>query len=171
MFRDKDVPMDGYYVATPGDGVLTHLFGGEALEGVCFTRDQLKHLKSLYGYEDTIDKELVDDARVKHASNHIAAVADWHKKHPRPTSWDGKPPELEPFNEKDITTFVKAGGQLGMLRRAQRDGLRVMAFLAKYCQGEDPVKVVARLASDAGYDVDPGIMDWVEEVPEDDPEP
>ena len=49
--------------------------------------------------------------------------------------------------------FQLAGAQLYMAREASADGLRVMAWLARFLRpGDDPVQFVAQLAANAGMD-------------------
>ena len=53
-----------------------------------------------------------------------------------------------------------------MHRHWKRDGLRVMAFLAKHLeQGQDPVKFVAQLAIEAGFD-EPDDYNWIFDLDE-----
>jgi hypothetical protein len=49
------------------------------------------------------------------------------------------------------------------MRYAERDGLRLVAWLARFtASGADPLKAVIELASAAGWDVDPSDFDWAE---------
>lgn len=60
-----------------------------------------------------------------------------------------------------INNFMQAGADRNMFRHASSDGLRMVAWIAKYCEPEeDPVKVLIRMASDAGLDVDPSDFSW-----------
>lgn len=50
----------------------------------------------------------------------------------------------------------EVGADRNMLRYAAHDGLRIMAWLARSAEtGEDPLKLVIRMAIDQGFDVDP----------------
>lgn len=52
------------------------------------------------------------------------------------------------------TALENAGDIRNLMRYADIDGLRVMAFLSRYLEpGEDPVRLLQNALSDAGYDV------------------
>lgn len=60
-----------------------------------------------------------------------------------------------------VREFMQAGADRNALRRAEADGLRLVAWLARYVpSGEDPLKTLIQVASDAGFDVDPEDFDW-----------
>lgn len=53
------------------------------------------------------------------------------------------------------TNFVRTGSIRNLFRHANSDGLRIMAFLSKFCEpGEDPVQLIARVLADQGYDIE-----------------
>lgn len=63
--------------------------------------------------------------------------------------------------EKETNAFLEAGSRRNLYRHAEDDGLRVIAFIAGYLsQGEDPVKLIAQMCIDSGYDIEPEIVDW-----------
>lgn len=48
----------------------------------------------------------------------------------------------------------RAGATRNLFRAAEQDGLRCMAFLARYCEeGQDPVQLVAAGLAELGFDV------------------
>jgi hypothetical protein len=48
-----------------------------------------------------------------------------------------------------------------LMRAAEHDGLRILAWLARHAEpGEDPLKLVVRMASDVGCDIDPADESW-----------
>jgi hypothetical protein len=70
---------------------------------------------------------------------------------------------LYKFSE-ETNSLLKAGAERNVFRHAESDGLRMIAFVARYLsQGEDPVKFLAQLCIDAGFDVDPKIVEWSRE--------
>lgn len=72
---------------------------------------------------------------------------------------------------EDPRPLYQAGADRNMLRYAEADGLRMIGFVAKFCEtGEDPLKTIVRMAIDAGYDVDPEDVSWAEEE-NDEPKP
>jgi hypothetical protein len=72
--------------------------------------------------------------------------------------------------------LLQSGADVSMMRHAETDGLRIMAWLARYVEaGEDPLKTVVGAMVDAGFDVEPADADWAndgeEEEEEEDDEP
>lgn len=60
--------------------------------------------------------------------------------------------------------LLQAGADRAMFREAELDGLRIVAWLAKYVEpGRDPMKTIVRMAIDAGFDVDPSDVEWIEQ--------
>ena len=59
--------------------------------------------------------------------------------------------------------LMQAGAIRNALREASCDGLRMLAWLAKYVPaGEDPVKTLVQLAVEAGFDVPSEDIEWTE---------
>jgi hypothetical protein len=57
--------------------------------------------------------------------------------------------------------FVQAGTDRNVMRHAEFDGLRMMAWLAQYVEpGQDPLRTLVQLAIEAGIDVMPEDVDW-----------
>ncbi|HZL96042.1 MAG TPA: hypothetical protein VFB99_20460 [Vicinamibacterales bacterium] len=66
---------------------------------------------------------------------------------------------------EDPRAFMQAGADRDVFRHAELDGLRLLAWIARYVPpGEDPLKSLVMLASDAGWDVDPDDVAWAEGV-------
>jgi len=74
--------------------------------------------------------------------------------------------------EPDDNSLVQARNETASLRLAQRDGLRIIAWLSKFCEpGQDPLKVIVPLLSEAGYGVEPEDLDWAEREDNEDWDP
>ena len=59
--------------------------------------------------------------------------------------------------------LLDAGALRNVFRRAEHDGLRMVAWLARYLdQGEDPMKFLVQAVIDAGGEVDPEDVEWVQ---------
>jgi len=57
--------------------------------------------------------------------------------------------------------MMQAGADRNAIRHAQEDGLRLVAWLASYLEpGEDPLRLLVRLVSRAGYDVGAEDFEW-----------
>lgn len=68
-------------------------------------------------------------------------------------------------NRTDLLKALDHG--CNMFRHAEHDGLRVIAWLAKYLeQGQDPLKEIVKMVVDRGYDVNPSDVAWAEEEEE-----
>jgi hypothetical protein len=64
---------------------------------------------------------------------------------------------------KDPSVLLQAGADVGTFRCAEEDGLRMVAWIAKFASpGEDPLKVLVRMAADAGLDASSD-LEWAEE--------
>jgi hypothetical protein len=62
---------------------------------------------------------------------------------------------------KDPRAFLQAGADRNAMRHASSDGLRLLAWIAKFVPpGGDPVKTLVQIASEAGFDVDPSDLTW-----------
>lgn len=61
--------------------------------------------------------------------------------------------------------MMQAGADRNLMRHAEADGVRIVAWLAKAMRGTsgvDPLREVVRLAIDAEWDVDPADVEWAE---------
>jgi len=154
----KPYTSTGTVVATKSDIWSFELLGGETFQGVGFTKTQVENLWKFYGFpgdnkpherkgQDAYEASVTVDAKHKEInSSHIPGMR--HEKYSIP-SW-------EKLREAAIhtTNFVNTGSVRNLFRHADLDGLRIMAFLSKFCEpGEDPVQLVARALADQGYDV------------------
>jgi len=67
--------------------------------------------------------------------------------------------------------LLQAGADRNLFRHAEVDGLRIVAWFAKYLEpGEDPLRwLIQRLAEVGAYDLDPNDVEWANgEEPEED---
>jgi hypothetical protein len=61
----------------------------------------------------------------------------------------------------DPRALLQAGADRNMIRHAEHDGLRLIAWLARHVPaGEDPLKSLVLAAVDAGWDVSPEDASW-----------
>lgn len=145
----------GNICATPSDVNMIALLGGKRQNGVSFTRDQLRSLERLYGFNLTgAGNHAVKYAEERHAEAVEAYqaymddpdISDWKKQGRR---------SPEPPKTDQISRFIVAGSERNLFRVVQEDGLRVMAFLSKFLeQGQDPVKLLVQIMDGAGFDVE-----------------
>lgn len=146
----------------PSDADLIAMFGGERIDGVTWTIDQVRALETLYGFNVAASvAEAVAYAEQAHAAE-VAARAERNAKRDR---WQAQEPPVPPVDRAGIANMQRAGDLLSLSRRARVDGLRLIAAIAPHLDpGADPVRLLCRLLADAGYDLteDP---DWYEETP------
>lgn len=152
-------PGVGCSTDTPTTADMAALLGRTTFEGVAFTRDQFERLLKFYGFT-RVDAE-VEASRQSHAN----AVKKFEEEYAKADEWKRRNMQRpKDFDPRGIAAFFTAGRDTGCFREARTDGLRVMAFISKYLQpGEDPVKLVIQMASEAGFDVDPEAYGWATE--------
>jgi hypothetical protein len=134
---------DGSYTTTPMAAAMMTLLGaGMKSGGVTFSRSETKALAKLYGFKPEAPRQRPPKPEPPHPgplnfreeNDYKAALKTW----------------------KDPREFFQAGANRDLLRHAEHDGLRLIAWLAKYVhEGSDPLKTLIQLAVDAGWDVDP----------------
>lgn len=155
----------GALVTTPRTAAMIQLLGtGLHHEGVAFSNDEFKRIKRLYGFveEPPHEKPSPPPApnRSDFDSHHAYEIAQREHEElvKRIDKWE------------DPRAFLQAGADRNALRHAQADGMRLLAWLAKYIsQGEDPLRVLIQLASDSGWDVDPADVEWASEIEDERP--
>jgi len=70
--------------------------------------------------------------------------------------------KLYGFTVEQQDTLKQAGADRNLFRHAEHDGLRIIAWLAKFVEpGTDPLKTVVQLAIDSGLDVSPTDIEWI----------
>ena len=81
------------------------------------------------------------------------------------------PPKEGRDQSQKVEDFHQAGADRNLIRHANLDGLRLVAWLAKFVdEGKDPLAFLVRVMLDAGYDVDIEDTMWVEGTPDDPPD-
>jgi len=149
-----DQPRTGH--TTPRAEQITQLLGGASRhEGVVISRDEKKHLDKLYGFVEEQPQPrpprptAPDRADYTKAYEYSDALKEYERRVKCWESWE------------DPRAFFEAGATRNMFRHASHDGLRIMAWLAKFVEaGSDPLKTVVRMAIDSGCDVDPSDVTW-----------
>ena len=155
----KRPQVDGASVTAPSAETTIGLLGpGMTYSGIAFTRDETRALNKLYGFkaekpnqrppkpERRPDPEGTPEYKRWQAdAAHKEAVAAWER-------WT------------DPMPFMQAGADRNVARHAEHDGLRLIAWLAKFVPGgEDPLKTLVQLAAEVGWDVDAQDIAWAED--------
>lgn len=146
-------------VTTPAAAIFIKLLGvGVTCGPVVFSKAQHQSLARLYGFtQEQPNKKPPPPEEPKREDFDVEykyqdAVRQHKLAMERHAKWE------------DPRPLYQAGADRNMLRNAEADGLRMIGFMAKFCEtGEDPVKALVRMAIDAGYDVDPEDVSWAEE--------
>ena len=169
----------GLVTDIPMTATMVHLMGVGATWGsVTLSHGQIKALEKVYGFSPEKDMEnMRANLHDVYVREHAAWEAQMEFLRTDPRGYRQKygfnnQPPAEPLPAKEAilqggVDFLRAGAMRNLMRYAERDGLRLMAFLSRYMEaGEDPVKLAAHLCIEAGYDV-PDVSEWLEE---DDPD-
>jgi hypothetical protein len=70
-----------------------------------------------------------------------------------------------------VEDFHQAGADRNLIRHAQLDGLRLVAWLAKFVdKDEDPLAFLVSVMADSGMDVDIEDIEWVHGTADDPPD-
>ena len=136
----------GHFTTTPKSGTIFRLLGSGLRSGaITLTRDETAALNKLYGFEPEkptkkppkphlkaveVEPNAPEwkrrDAEAKAKKDHEEAVKRWEK-------WEDPQP------------LMQAGADRNMIRHAEHDGMRLVAWLAKFVpKGEDPLRRSSR---------------------------
>lgn len=156
-------PGTGAIYVRPIDEDLVQILGaGWKSGGVTITRDQMKALRRYYGFDPDYPNRTVEEGRKAHE----AKMEEWRKEMAEAsTSYERRKIENrrpKPYDEGALIEFYQGGSGTNLLRQAEVDGKRAMAFLARYLRpDEDVVHFLEGLLIEMGYDVPYG--GWEEE--------
>ena len=149
---------DGSHITTPRASTMMALLGPGAVAGsVALTKDEFRAVNRLYGFreEKPNKKPPPPDAPSKADFKDSWAFEDAVRRHKSALEAHAK--------WEDPLPFMKAGADRNAIRHAESDGLRLLAWIARFVEpGEDPLKAMVRMAGEAGYDVDPADTEWAE---------
>lgn len=141
--------------------MISLLGPGLSSGGVTLTRSEYEAIRELYGYkgeeatkrptEPTPPKPPGPSAGPEDArsyrqlkGDYDVAMANWRK-------WE------------DPLPLMQAGAARNATRHAEADGLRLLAWIAKYVPpGGDPLKTLVQFAVDSGIAVSPEDFHWAE---------
>jgi hypothetical protein len=150
-------------VTTPLAAKLVQLLGpGATCGSITLTRGEFEAVKHLYGFKKELPNKRPDSPKTPDPSNYPKdswAYEEALRKHKddlkRHEGW------------KDPQPFMQAGADRNALRAAEADGLRLLAWIAKFVPaGEDPLAHLVQAAVAFGWDVDPEDVEWAEDSEE-----
>lgn len=155
----------GNYCSTPSAAQTIQICGSPLRQGsVAISGDEHRALQRLYGYATEAPRKRPDPP-VRPRREDFPAGPDGNRAFDDAESgYEAAYASWEAW--VDPQRLLQSGADVAMLRYAEVDGLRIVAWLARLRgavpAGSDPLKAVVRLAMDAGLDVDPADVDWVE---------
>lgn len=157
-------------VTTPLSATMIALLGPDLSSGgVVLTRSESEAIRELYGYKQEKPTKRPpepippkppgpsagpEDARAyaQLMDKYKGAMVNWHK-------W------------RDPLPLMQAGAARNAIRDAQVDGLRLLAWIAKYVEpGCDPLKTLVQFAAEAGMPVSYEDTTWADDEDDDDNE-
>ena len=146
----------GCRVTTPMAATMIQLLGsGPVHGGLAVTKNEHRALQRLYGYHDEPPNEKPPAPFAPKREDFADGYkyADAMREHERAmrvhAEW------------KDPREFYQAGADRGLMRHAEADGLRIMAWIARFIpDGEDPLKHVVQAFAALGCDTDPADNGW-----------
>lgn len=150
-------------VTTPIAADMISLLGGMPTGGLTLTTSEYSNLRKLYGFVPEKPNERPPppsppvEADFKGDRWKYQSALDDHKR------------ALE-YHAKwcDPQRFMQAGADVNLVRHAESDGFRLVAWLAKYVEaGQDPLKTLIQMAIDSGFDVAPEDVEYAEGSDED----
>lgn len=143
--------------------MMAELLGARHFGGVAVTDDELRAIQKLYGFVKEPPNKKPDPPEPPRRESF---GSEWWKYDEAVRQHERALQYLE--NWKDPQPLMQAGADKNAMRHAEADGLRVIAWLAKYLQpGEDPLKYVVQMATGLGLDIDPQDLDWADTIDDD----
>lgn len=146
-------------VTTPYAAVMGQLLGlGMVSSSVAMTKSEFAAINKLYGYVPEKPNE-------KPAPPKLPVRGDFETEWQFTKALEKHKLALENLAKwTDPQPLYQAGADRNAIRHAEADGLRLLAWIAKYVPaGEDPLKTLVQLASESGFDVEPADTDWANE--------
>lgn len=157
MKRPTSDNMNGCVVTTPRVSSMMQLLGsGTTYKGNALSSDEFRAVKKLYGFQK-------EKPGVKPSPPKAPELKDFK------SSWEYEDAMIRHRNAishpwQDPQSFMQAGADRNVMREAETDGLRLLAWIAKYVpKGEDPLKSLIQAVTEAGWDIDPEDVEWSQE--------
>ncbi len=145
-------------VTTPRAGAMIRLLGSQRFGSIAFSPDEFRAIQTLYGFTPEGPTPKPDPPVAPQPANfdavykYEAALRDYERELKRHENW------------QDPRVLLQAGADRNAVRHAEADGLRLLAWFAKFVPaGEDPLKHLVQIAADAGLAVDPEDFEWASE--------
>lgn len=142
---------------SPHSATSIELLGGVTRNGVTVSKGEFEAMQRLYRMKQEKQVKRPPEPVPPKSSEfpsdreYAQALSQYEEAHARWRKWE------------DPSVLLQAGADVGTFRCAEEDGLRMVAWIAKFASpGEDPLKVLVRMAADAGFDASSD-LGWAEE--------
>lgn len=148
----------GSLTTTPRAALMMELLGvGVTAGSVALTSTEFDAIKALYGFkpEEPNEKPPPPEPPKREDFEY-----DWKYEQ----AVEGHKKALKAHaNWQDPRLLLQAGSDRNAVRAAETDGLRLLAWIAKYVPaGDDPLKTLVQMAIEAQWDIDPADYEWAE---------
>ena len=152
----------GSTVTTPHAAMMMQLLGsGVTAGGVTLTRDEFTAVKKLYGYKREKPNKKPAPPIKPEAPAPGADCVTRRKFAVDLLKYEAAVKAHDKWT--DPMPLMQAGADRNAIRNAEVDGLRLLAWFAKFVQpGVDPLKTLVQIADEAGCDVDPAVAEWAD---------
>lgn len=152
----------GVIVTTPLSATMIALLGPDLSSGgVVLTRSESEAIRQLYGYKEEEPAERPPEPTPPKPPGPSAGPEDARAYRQLKDKYDGAMANWRKW--QDPLPLMQAGAARNAIRHAEADGLRLLAWIARYVpQGGDPLKTLIRFAVDSGIAVSSEDFDWAE---------
>lgn len=153
----------GSIVTTPLSATMIALMGPDLSSGgVTLTRSESRAIKDLYGYKAEKPSKRPPEPTAPTPPGSSSGPDDAREYRQLKDKYDGA---MENWRKwQDPLPLMRAGAARNAIRDAQVDGLRLLAWIAKYVEpGHDPLKTLVQFAAEAGMPVCSEDSEWADE--------
>lgn len=149
-------------VTTPLSATIIELLGHDLSSGgVTLSRSESRAIKDLYGYKAEKPSNRPPEPIAPTPPGPSSGPDDAREYRRLMEKYDGAMVNWRKW--QDPLPLMQAGAARNTIRHAEADGLRLLAWIARYVPpGGDPLKTLIQFAVDSGIAVSSEDFDWAE---------
>lgn len=153
-------------MTTPLSATIIELLGHDLSSGgVTLSRSESRAIKDLYGYKAEKPSNRPPEPTAPTPPGPSSGPDDAREYRRLMEKYDGAMVNWRKW--QDPLPLMQAGAARNAIRDAQVDGLRLLAWIAKYVEpGRDPLKTLVQFADEAGMPVSEEDVEWADEEEE-----
>lgn len=153
-------------MTTPLSATVIELLGhGLSSGGVTLSRSESRAITELYGYKAEKPSNRPPEPTAPTPPGPSSGPDDAREYRRLMEKYDGAMVNWRKW--QDPLPLMQAGAARNAIRDAQVDGLRLLAWIAKYVEpGRDPLKTLVQFADEAGMPVSEEDVEWADEEEE-----